>query len=238
MNKRDFSICAAALCCALATSACGDDDGDDGTPMAGAGGVIGGGSGGTSAGAGGAGGRSGAGGTAGSSGTTAGGSGGTSGAGGSAGGAGVAGDDGDAGVVDEDAGSPPDLTEGQARAMIAPFGAGTVTGTVTFTQVGLMVTVVVELQNCPAGAHPVHIHQGTSCADANAQGMHWDTTRGEGIPDVTCANNTGTVTHTRAGTPGSTAWSVNGSTTTNVIGHAFVVHTGQDRIGCGVIAGP
>ena len=84
----------------------------------------------------------------------------------------------------------------------------------------------------------MHIHQGTSCADATAQGMHWDMTRGEGIPRRHCANNTGTVTYTRPATPGSTAWSVNGSMTTNIVGHAFVVHTGQDRIGCGVIEGP
>ena len=61
-------------------------------------------------------------------------------------------------LIDEDAGAQPDLMEGQARATIMPFGAGTVMGTAMFTQVGAMVTVVIELPKLPRrsapGAHP------------------------------------------------------------------------------------
>lgn len=126
-----------------------------------------------------------------------------------------------------------------AAAAIAPFGTGTVTGTVTFTQTGTEVTAVVSLQNCPDGAHGVHVHQGTSCADANVQGDHWDMTRGEGIPDVTCSGGTGTAMHTRVATDPTLAWSIGGAPTTNLIGHVFVVHDPGDpapRIGCGQIA--
>jgi Cu/Zn superoxide dismutase len=127
-----------------------------------------------------------------------------------------------------------------AAATIAPFGMGnTVGGTVTFMQTGMDVTITVALTNCPDGPHGVHIHQGTSCADPIVQGDHWDMKRGEGIPDVMCAGGMGTSTVTRMPTDPTTAWSVGGAPTTNVIGHAFVVHNPgmpAPRIGCGVIA--
>jgi Cu-Zn family superoxide dismutase len=126
-----------------------------------------------------------------------------------------------------------------AVATIAPFDMGMVTGTATFTQSGTDVTVVVSLSNCPDGMHGVHIHQGTSCADATMQGGHWDMTRGEGIPAVMCANGTGTAMLTRNAMDPTLAWSVGGAAATNVIGHAFVVHNPGDpapRIGCGLIA--
>jgi Cu-Zn family superoxide dismutase len=126
-----------------------------------------------------------------------------------------------------------------AVATIAPFGTGTVTGTVTFTQSGTDVTVVVSLQNCPDGMHGVHVHQGTSCLDANTQGGHWDMTRGEGIPDVICSGGAGTAMHTRVAADPTLAWSIGGAPATNLVGHVFVVHDPGDlapRIGCGAIA--
>jgi Cu/Zn superoxide dismutase len=127
---------------------------------------------------------------------------------------------------------------GSAVATIAPFGTGTVSGTVTFTQSGSDVTALVSLQNCPDGPHGVHIHQGTSCADATTQGDHWDMARGEGFPDVTCSGGAGTTTVTRAATDPALAWSIGGNPVTNVIGHVFVVHDPgmpAPRIGCGQI---
>jgi Cu/Zn superoxide dismutase len=127
---------------------------------------------------------------------------------------------------------------GSAVATIAPFGMGTVTGTVMFTQTATDVTAVVSLSNCPDGPHGVHIHQGTSCADPTMQGGHWDMTRGEGIPDVMCSAGTGTSMVTRAATDPMLAWSIGGNALTNVIGHVFVVHNPGDpapRIGCGPI---
>lgn len=127
-----------------------------------------------------------------------------------------------------------------ALAMIAPFGTGTVTGTASFTQTGSDVTVTVTLSNCPDGPHGVHIHQGTSCADAMTQGDHWDMTRGEMIPDVMCTGGSGSSTHTRlAATNPAIAWSIGGDPITNVMGHAVVVHDPgmpAPRIGCGLIA--
>lgn len=126
-----------------------------------------------------------------------------------------------------------------AVATIAPFGTGTVTGTASFTQSGTSVTVTVTLTNCVDGPHGVHIHQGVSCADPLMQGDHWDMTRGEMIPEVTCVGGTGTSTHTRAALVPTLAWSIGGDPLTNVVGHAFVVHDPgmpAPRIGCGIIA--
>ena len=125
-----------------------------------------------------------------------------------------------------------------AVASIAPFGTGSVTGTVTFTQNGPDVTAVVSLQNCPDGPHAVHIHQGTSCADATAQGDHWDMARGEGFPDVVCAGGAGTTMVTRPPTDPTLAWSIGGNPVSNLIGRVFVVHDPgmpAPRIGCGQI---
>jgi len=130
-----------------------------------------------------------------------------------------------------------------AVAAITGFNGGTVTGTATFSKASATdVTVTVSLTNCIAGkAYPVHIHAGTSCADAMSQGDHWGPARGEGIPSVTCAGTTGTSTLTRAATDPTLAWTIGGDAATNVVGHAFVVHAPDvpmmpPRIGCGVIA--
>lgn len=134
---------------------------------------------------------------------------------------------------DDDADAPV------ATATISTFMGGTVTGAATFSQSGTDVTLQLTLDACSAGkAYPVHIHQGTSCADATAQGGHWDMTRGEGIPNVSCSGTTGTTTHTRVATPPETAWSIGGDATTDVVGHVIVVHdadTPTTRIACGVI---
>jgi Cu/Zn superoxide dismutase len=127
-----------------------------------------------------------------------------------------------------------------ATSAITGFMGGTMTGTATFTQDGDDVTVDLTLDGCAAGkAYPVHIHQGTSCADATAQGGHWDMTRGEGIPNIACNGTTGASHHTRVATPPETAWSIGGDATTDVVGHVIVVHdadTPTNRIACGAIA--
>jgi Cu/Zn superoxide dismutase len=228
-----------AASCLLAVAGCGDDaGGDDDGGGAGTSGSSGGGSGaggssggggssGTAGGSAGSGGRGGAGGSAGTAGNTGG-------SGGAGGASGSAGSDDDAGMDPDDSGQDDDPT---AVATIAGFDGGTVTGTFTFTEVASGVALVVALENCPDGAHQVHIHEGTGCADEAAQGMHWGPARGEGIPDVQCTGGEGTVMHTRSSTPANLAWSIGGNANSDIVGHAVVVHaTGStDRIGCGVI---
>jgi Cu/Zn superoxide dismutase len=133
---------------------------------------------------------------------------------------------------------------GSAVATITGFNGGKVTGTATFTKptpTSTDVKVVVALKDCEAGkSYPVHIHEGTSCADAMAQGEHWGPQRGEGIPNVVCSGTTGMSETTRPATPTNTAWTIGGDAMTNVVGHAFVVHAPDvpmmpPRIACGVI---
>ncbi|HKP58959.1 MAG TPA: superoxide dismutase family protein [Polyangiales bacterium] len=126
-----------------------------------------------------------------------------------------------------------------AVAMIAALPGSTVTGTATFTKgTGTDVIVNVQLTGCTAGkAYAVHIHTGTTCADAMG---HWGPARGEGIPPVMCVGTTGMSMLTRAATDPMTAWTIGGDPATNVVGHAFVMHnpdvpTMPPAIGCGVI---
>ena len=127
-----------------------------------------------------------------------------------------------------------------AVATIAGLMGGTVTGTATFVQAGTDVTVTVALTNCVAGKmYATHIHAGTSCDAAMG---HWGPTRGEGIPKVMCNGTTGTATLTRKADMPDLTWTVGGDATTNVVGHAFVLHDPDSTtmppaaMGCGVIA--
>jgi len=133
-----------------------------------------------------------------------------------------------------------DGDEPMAAAALSGLGTATMTGTATFVQSGTDVTLELTLNGCASGkSYPVHIHQGASCADATAQGGHWDTARGEGIPNIACTAGTGSAEHTRAATPPEIAWSIGGDAATDVVGHVIVVHdadTPTTRIACGVIA--
>lgn len=127
-----------------------------------------------------------------------------------------------------------------ASATISPL-VGAASGTAMFTQTDTGVALSITLDGgCTAGkSYPVHIHQGASCADATAQGGHWDMTRGEGIPNIACSGTSGTSQVTRAADPATTAWSIGGDAATDVVGHVIVVHdadTPTMRIACGVIA--
>jgi hypothetical protein len=93
------------------------------------------------------------------------------------------------------------------------------------------------------GAHPMHIHQGTSCATVADQGMHWDTVRGENIGpnggEITCgADMKGMLVYTRTNADPATRWTIGDGSRTDVIGHPVVVHGVMNtdlRHGCGVI---
>src|SRR5262245_40829257 len=131
-----------------------------------------------------------------------------------------------------------------AMSSVTGFMGGTVTGTGMFVQgapdtAANSVTLTLTLNGCATGkVYPAHIHTGSACTDTMTQGGHWDMTRGEGIPMITCAGTTGMVTYTRTATDPTLAWSVGGDATTNVIGHIIVVHDPDApmlRIGCGPI---
>jgi hypothetical protein len=131
-----------------------------------------------------------------------------------------------------------------ASSSVTGFMGGTVTGTGSF-ELGAAdtaadsVTLKLTLTGCVDGkAYPAHIHTGSACTDTTTQMGHWDMTRGEGIPMITCAGTTGTVTYNRAATDPTLKWSVGDGSATDVIGHVIVVHdpdVATTRIACGTI---
>jgi hypothetical protein len=131
-----------------------------------------------------------------------------------------------------------------ALSTVNSFMTGTVSGNGTFEQGAAdtaadSVTVSITLNGCVSGkAYPVHIHTGSACTDATTQGGHWDMTRGEGIPNITCSGTSGTTTYNRAATDATLKWSVGDGSATDVIGHTIVVHdpdNNMTRVACGVI---
>ena len=131
-----------------------------------------------------------------------------------------------------------------ALSTVSGFMGGTVTGNGMFEQgapdtAADSVTVTITLNGCTAGkAYPVHIHTGSACTDTTTQGGHWDMTRGEGIPNITCSGTTGTTTYNRVATDATLKWSVADGSATDVVGHTIVVHDPDmpmTRIACGTI---
>jgi hypothetical protein len=103
---------------------------------------------------------------------------------------------------------------------------GGMTYVLVFTQKGTDVTMVVTASNCAAGSHTIQIHGGFSCDNAGTEGGVWDGMRGAGIPALSCANNKGTLTYTRAGTDPTTSWTVGDhNTKTDVTLHPMSVDT-------------
>ena len=99
---------------------------------------------------------------------------------------------------------------GDGNFATARFG-GPINGSVTFTQRGTDVTMVVSLTTCAAGSHRLFIAAGDSCDSASTQGNIWDGKRGDGVSGpmlVTCANNVGTMNVTRSGADAATKWTV------------------------------
>ncbi len=181
------------------------------------------------------GGRGGSGGRSGSGGTMA-----MAGAGGAAGMAAAAGGGGAAGGGAAGGGA---AGGGAAGGGAAGGGAGSraipgVMGTATFTNLGPTVELSVAVTACTSGKnYPIHIHEGSDCADAMTQGAHWDPPRGEGIPDVPCMNAIGTFVYNRE-IGDAKPWSVGAPAESNVVGHVVVIHDPDDpmkRIACGKI---
>ncbi|HEY0710545.1 MAG TPA: superoxide dismutase family protein, partial [Polyangia bacterium] len=208
----------------------------------GAGGSSSSGSGGSVSGSGGS--ASGSGGSASSSGGSTGSGGSTAGSGGSSGGDAGTGDTG-GGNDAREVGGGDTAAPVSAIARIMPSGGGTITGTVTFVAKGADVEVQYALENCPPGVHPTHIHEGTSCASVQSQGMHWGGTRGDGIGSgsgqITCdAQMKGSFTtpYVRVGNNPATRWTIGTGGNTDILGHVLIVHGVNDtnqRHGCGII---
>lgn len=64
-----------------------------------------------------------------------------------------------------------------AVAMLEPLASAagsTLSGTATFSKIAFGIQLNISVMNCTDGkTYPVHIHEGSSCADAMSQGGHW-----------------------------------------------------------------
>ena len=261
MNLLARTVCISLLAMASGLAACGAEEtpggasgsAGSGGSSAGSGGSTGSGgasgapTGGTGGAAGGGGSTGGSGGASGTGGATGGGSG-TGGAGGTTGGAagtmagsGGAGPDASADTRPADS-SVADATAEEAGgasavATIAATTGNLINGTATFTERAGQVTVVVDVNNCPAGMHAWHLHANASCAnDAVGAGDHW-VPRGEMLGEINCMSD-GKGLHTFTSSAPNT-WTIGGAAVSNILPHAVVVHTGPEsnpggRIGCGV----
>lgn len=128
-----------------------------------------------------------------------------------------------------------------AIATISEIDSSGLTGTATFTEMEGMVHAVIEVRNATAGLHAMHLHTGSSYADA---GPHWHPmgvrVGTPGIPVVQATLDTppigiGEVGNISVGEDGTgvleftTAfWSLGGDPNTNILGKLIMVHETGD----------
>lgn len=147
---------------------------------------------------------------------------GTVGAGGTLGAAGGAGTGGDATL--------------RASATLGALQGSGVSGMAVFTQVADHLQLEITLTGCAAGSHALHLHANAACDDdGNAAGGHWSP-QGEVVPDVLCAAD-GSGALSFDARPG--AWSIGPPRSSDVLGHAVMLHAGasdepEARIACGI----
>lgn len=156
----------------------------------------------------------------------------------------------------------PAPTTFKARATIAPTGladAGTVNGTVDFTETNGQVAIAIQLSGATPGNHGMHIHANGSCeandaGPAGAAGGHWNPhDAGHGDPS-SASHHPGDFGNITIGPDGSgelnltsNAFTVSGTGSNSAINHAVIFHAGTDdgttqptgnsggRAGCGII---
>ena len=128
-----------------------------------------------------------------------------------------------------------------AVATITEIDGSGLTGTATFTEMDEMVHVVIEVQNATPGLHAMHLHTGSSCADA---GPHWhpmEVPAGTpGIPVVQATLDTppigiGEIGNISVGEDGTGVlefmtpfWSLGGEPATDVLGKLIMIHETGD----------
>ena len=134
-------------------------------------------------------------------------------------------------------------------------GSSTI-GTATFSLDGSKVTMTLAASKLTAGVHAVHLHDVGDCsaADATSAGGHWNPTQMMHGNSAGGAHHAGDIGNLTAGADGSatltfttTEWTIGSGTTTDVIGHAVIIHEKVDdfttqptgnagaRQACGVI---
>ncbi|WP_299442907.1 superoxide dismutase family protein [uncultured Aquimarina sp.] len=122
---------------------------------------------------------------------------------------------------------------------LTPKSDSDVSGTVTFTEEGGMVTMVAYLKGLSEGEHAIHIHEKADCssADGKSTGGHWNPTlqpHGKwGAPEGYHKGDIGNFNATAEG-KGSKEFATNdwcigcGDDKKDIVGKAIIVHQGID----------
>lgn len=149
-------------------------------------------------------------------------------------------------------------TQKTAKADISQANNSGVSGTVMFTDLGNQtVKIDVNLHGLKPGLHALHLHQDGDCSamDAMSAGGHWNpTNKKHGHRGVSAEWHKGDVDNITADASGNATytadvqgWTIGGPDSTNVVGHAVIVHADADdfvsqpagnagaRVACGVI---
>jgi hypothetical protein len=121
--------------------------------------------------------------------------------------------------------------------------AAPIVGTATFAAVTSGVDLTISITGCawsgPFGTgYPVRIHEGMDCSVAGVSSADWDTTRGEGISNLSCTGTSGVgLDHYSRSNGDAKPWSVGGAAASNIVGHVLVVHdpNTMQPLACGAI---
>jgi len=101
------------------------------------------------------------------------------------------------------------------------------------------VDLTVSMQDCRSGhLYPVVLFEGADCAALTRDSATWDDTRGKGIAPAICPGAPGAFAYYARKSDEPKPWSLGGSASSNVLGHAIAVldpDTGEP-LACGVIA--
>lgn len=143
----------------------------------------------------------------------------------------------------------------KASAKVEPKSGSMAKGMVTFTQVGSEVTLQIDVTDVtPAGPHGFHIHMNGDCTHqaGDSAGGHWDPYKKQHGKFGEGEFHLGDIGNVMIGNDGKGSltlktdlWAVDDQSEKDVVGHAVILHMGEDnlkpdanpgtRIGCGVI---
>ena len=122
---------------------------------------------------------------------------------------------------------------------LEPKSDSNVSGTVTFTQVGSMVTMTANMTGLTEGTHAIHIHEKADCssADGKSTGGHWNpTAQPHGKWGDDTGYHKGDIGNFEVGSDGigsitmtTDEWCIGcGNDSMDILGKAIIVHQGTD----------
>ena len=118
-------------------------------------------------------------------------------------------------------------------------GRAGITGMGTFSETATGVDLDLQLHGCMfSETFSAFVQDGTNCDEATLTGPHWDSPRGEGLPEISCTGRSGGGhTYFTRYKREPKLWSIGTPASSNILGHALVIYEpGSLRpLACGVI---